>query len=183
MVTISRPTDSSGEPITLLEAIARECSRMEEDCLYSAKGCFEAATNWNRVHLSIGIPTALVAAIAGVSAFNDYPLLAGSLAILVAALSSVSTFLNPSQKAQTFQSAGNRYNSLRARLRFLREVTSRTAISAEDQATQLKDVLADKETLSQESPIIPRSAFERARKGIEHGEARYAVDSSRPRAD
>jgi len=158
------------------EAIAHECSRTEEDCLYSAKGCFEAASSWDRVHLTIGIPTALAAAVAGVSAFNDHPLIAGSLAILVAALSSVSTFLNPSQKAQTYQSAGNRYNNLRARLRFLRDVTPHTAVSTDSQAAELKDILADKETLGQESPIIPRSGFERARKGIEQGEADYKVD-------
>jgi hypothetical protein len=175
-VTTSHRSDSSGQPASLGEAIALECSRVEEDCLYSAKGSFEAARDWGRVHLMIGIPTALLAAVASVSAFNNYPALAGALAVLVAALSSVSTFLNPAEKAQGFHRTGNRYNALRARARFLREVTSRTATTPEDQATELRSILAEKDKLSQESSIIPRPAFERARRGIEAGEATYAAD-------
>jgi hypothetical protein len=129
----------------------------------------------------LGIPTAIVAAIAGVSAFNDLPLLAGSLAIIVAALSSVSTFLNPSERAQRYQVTGNRYASLKARARFLREISLLTGAVPEGQATELREILADKEKLGLESPIIPRSAFERARKGIESGEAAYVVDKVPPR--
>jgi hypothetical protein len=155
---------------------------MEEDCLYSAKGCFEAARTWHGVHLGLGIPTVVAAAVAGVSAFNDHPLAAGILAILVAALSAVSTFLNPSEKAHTYHSVGNRYNGLRARARFLREISSRSGATSEEQATELKSILTDKDELSKESPIIPRSAFERARKGIEAGEATYVADKTVPPA-
>jgi hypothetical protein len=155
---------------------------MEEDCLYSAKGCFEAARTWHGVHLGLGIPTVVAAAIAGVSAFNDHPLAAGILAILVAALSAVSTFLNPSDKAHTYHSVGNRYNGLRARARFLREISSRSGATSEEQAAELKSILTDKDELSKESPIIPRSAFERARKGIEAGEATYVADKAAPPA-
>ena len=172
-----QPSASSGSLTELHEAIARECSRVEEDCLYSAKGSFEAARSWGHVHLMVGIPTALIAAVAGVSAFNDYPEFAGALAVLVAVLSSISTFLNPSEKAQAFSQAGNRYNALKVRARFLREVTGRTAVTPEEQAAELKEILAEKDKLSQESPIIPRHAFESARKGIEAGESAYAADA------
>lgn len=176
-VNTSQPSASSVPLSELREAIARECSRLEEDSLYSAKGSFEAAKRWGHVHLMVGIPTALIAAVAGVSAFNDYPEFAGVLAVLVTALSSISTFLNPSEKAQAFSQAGNRYNALRARARFLREVTGRTTATPEEQAAELKEILAEKEKVSQESPIISRPAFERARKGIEAGEAAYAADA------
>lgn len=174
----SQPSASSSLLTELRAAIARECSRVEEDCLYSAKGSFEAARIWGHVHLMVGIPTALIAALAGVSAFNDYPELAGAMAVLAAGLSSISTFLNPSEKAHAFSQAGNRYNALRGRARFLREVTGLTAATPEEQAAELKEILAGKDKLSQESPIIPRRAFERARKGIEAGEAAYTADVS-----
>ena len=176
-VNTSQPSASSDLLPQLREAIALECSRVEEDCLYSAKGSFEAARSWGHVHLILGIPTALIAAVAGVSAFNDYPEFAGGLAILAAALSAISTFLNPSEKAQAFSQAGNRYNSLKAHARFLREVTARTAATPEEQAAELGEIMAKKDKLSQESPIIPRHAFERARKGIEAGEAAYAAEA------
>jgi len=178
-VTTSQPTGS--DAAYLKEAIALECRRVEEDALYSAKGSFEAARTWARVHLTLGIPTALVAAVAGVSAFNNLPDLAGVLAVLAAALSAVSTFLDPGEKALAYHSAGTRYSSLGARARFLREVTSQTETTPSDQASELKEILTAKDKLNQESPIIPRPAFERARKGIEAGEASYAADRARRR--
>jgi hypothetical protein len=160
----------------LAQSLGQECSRLEEDTLYSARGHFEAARTWGRVHLTIGLPTALLAAVAGVSAFNNLPLLAGGTSILVAALSSVSTFLNPSEKAQTHLLAGNKFNAVRSQARLLREVTLRTSASKDDVAITLHGLVSTKDTLNQESPIIPRPAFERARKGIAAGEAAYAVD-------
>ena len=54
-----------------------------------------------------------------------------------------------------------------------REVTSRTAKTIEDQSAELQSMLTEKANLSQESPRIPRIAFERARRGIKAGEAAY----------
>ncbi len=178
-MTISQPTGDPPSSGSLAVSVGDECSRLEEDALYSARGHFEAARTWGRVHLSIGLPTALLAALAGVSAFNDLPLLAGGTAILVAALSSVSTFLNPSEKAQTHHLAGNKFNAVRSQARFLREVSLRTSASKDDVALTLQALVSTKDALNQDSPIIPRPAFERARKGIEAGEASYAVDRTR----
>ena len=175
-MTTSQPTVKPEPQNSLAESISQECSRLEEDTLYSARGHFEAARTWGRVHLTIGLPTALLAALAGVSAFNNQPLLAGGAAIFVAALSSVSTFLNPSEKAQVHLLAGNKFNAVRCQARFLREVTLRTSVPADDVALTLQSLVSTKDTLNQDSPIIPRPAFARARKGIEAGEASYAID-------
>ncbi len=61
-------------------AYTRESQRIEEDALYSAKGHFEAARTWSRIHLWIGLPTAILAAVSGVSAFKDETVIAGALA-------------------------------------------------------------------------------------------------------
>lgn len=161
----------------LRQAMFAESERLEEDALYSARGHFEAARTWGRAHLSLGIPTSLLAALAGVSAFNNHPLIAGAAAIIVAALSSVSTFLNPSEKAQTYHLAGTGFNTVRSRARMFRQVRLLTTISDEALASELEQLVARKNDLNEKSPIIPRPAFERARKGIESGEAAYAVDS------
>lgn len=156
-----------------------ECRRLEEDALYSSKGHFEASRTWGRVHLGLGIPTSVLAAVASVSAFNDLPLLAGALAVLVAALSAVSTFLNPAEKGHAHHLAGTRFTGLRSQARLLREVRALTAATADELASHLNDLVAAKDDLNEKSPIIPRPAFERARKGIEAGEAAYAVDNAR----
>lgn len=169
---------SSPEPSPLRKAIRTECARLEEDALFSARGHFEASRTWGRVHLLIGIPSSVIAALAGISAFNELPEVAGALAVLVAALTAVSTFLNPSEKSQSFHAAGAAFNSVRSKARILREVTSLTDAADSSLAAQLADLTAHKDELNQKSPPIPRSAFERARKGIEAGEASYKADGA-----
>jgi hypothetical protein len=130
------------------------------------------------VHLILGIPASVLAAVASISAFNDLPLLAGALAIVVAALSAVSTFLNPAEKAQAHHLAGARFTGLRSQVRYLREVALLTSKTPDELASALESLIVTKDDLNQKSPIIPRPAFERARRGIEAGEASYAVDST-----
>jgi hypothetical protein len=114
-----------------------------------------------------------------VSAFNDLPLLAGALAVLVAALSAVSTFLNPAEKGHAHHLAGTRFTGLRSQARLLREVRALTAATADELPSELSDLVAAKDDLNEKSPVIPRPAFERARKGIKAGEAAYAVDNAK----
>jgi hypothetical protein len=104
-------------------AIAAECERIEEDAEHSGKAHFNAAASWARVHLWLGLPTAVLAAIAGVSAFKQHPELAGVLAILVAAITAATTFLNPSGRASAHQTAGNQFLTLRNQTRVFRTVT------------------------------------------------------------
>jgi hypothetical protein len=119
----------------------------------------------------------VIAALASVSAFNALPEVAGALSILVAALSAVSTFLNPSEKTQTHHQAGTSFNSVRSRARILRQVTSLTTRSDDELASLLAELTVEKDELNKSSPLIPRPAFERARKGIEAGEAAYGTDA------
>jgi hypothetical protein len=106
------------EPIRIKNV--EEAKRIENDALYSAKGHYEAAKYWTRFHLTIGISTAILSAIAGASAlaqFDNHNIIAGFLAIIVAALTAVATFLNPNEKANAHQNVGNKYNALRNKVR------------------------------------------------------------------
>ena len=60
----------------LLTKLSAEAHRIEEDTEHSAKGHFNAAERWGRFHLAIGLPAAVLAAIAGGSVFSDLPKLA-----------------------------------------------------------------------------------------------------------
>lgn len=175
-MTTSPPTASSGSGPALRDAIRRECERLEEDSLYSARGHFEASRSWGRLHLIVGVPTAVLAALASISAFNSAPELAGALSILVAALSAVSTFLNPAEKSQGYHVAGAAFNGVRTRARLLREVKALSTLTDDELAQLLEQLVEEKDQLNLKSPPIPRQAFERARKGIEAGEASYTAD-------
>lgn len=164
---------------SIREKIIKEAKRVEEDSLHSAKGHFVAASFWMNFHLWIGVPTVALAAIAGASAlseFGNHNIIAGILSIIVVALTAVTTFLNPNEKTNFHQNAGSKYNSLRNEARVFREIDSCGEASDQELTRQLKELAKQRDKLNQSSPQIPRWAYERARKGIEEGEAKYKVD-------
>lgn len=162
------------------EKVIKEAKRVEEDSLYSAKGHFIAASFWTNFRLWIGVPTAILSAIAGASAlsqFDNHNVIAGILAITVTALTAVTTFLNPNEKANAHQSAGNKYNSLRNKARIFCEIDSCGENANQELIKRAKELTKQRDELNQKSPQIPRWAYKKARKGIEEGEADYKVDS------
>ena len=163
------------EKIETAEGVRRESLRLDEDCMYSSRGHFEAERLWSRVHHWIGVPAALVGGAAGVSAFNQETLLAGSLAVVAAALTALATFLNPSARSAEHHTAGAKYLSLRNESRFLRETWPKPS-----DVDSFRDTLASlvqlRNELNESSRPIPRHAFKAARNRIEQGEAKYEVD-------
>lgn len=164
---------------TIKEKIMKEARRVEEDSLYSAKGHFIAASFWSNFHLWMGVPTAVLAVIAGASAFLEFAshnIVAGILAIIVTALATVTIFLNPNEKANSHQNAGNRYNSLRNKSRIFCDIYCYGENPDQELVKVLEELVKHRDELNQNSPQIPRWAYEKATKGVEEGEASYKVD-------
>lgn len=155
--------------------IEKECLRLEEDCIFSSKGHFVAASYWKAVHLWIGIPSSIMAGIASVSAFKEETVLAGVLAIFVASLGAISTFLNPSNKSTEHTGAGNNYLMLRNKIRRFRNIELPT-ITVDDAKEKILTLGQQKDDLSSSSPQIPDKAFIKARKNIEDGQTQYQAD-------
>jgi hypothetical protein len=162
-----------------LEQIKAEASRIEEDSLYSAKGHWEAAKPWEHRHLWLGIPTTVCAAAAGVSAFSNHPALSGFFAVVVAVGTALVTFVNPSERHRRHCDAGNAYKALNNQARIFRTIDCELEADRPALATKLKELAQRRDDLNQGSPIIPRAAFEAARRGIEAGEAQHEVDKKR----
>lgn len=160
------------------DMIVNELRRVEEDALYSAKSHFNAADRWRGLSYYLGVPAAVMSGLAGASAlsqFDHHNVVAGVLALVVAAVTAVITFVNPSEQAAAHQGCGNRYNALRNRCRLAAEVDA-ILLSVDDLRGRLEELSTDRDQLGAEAPGIPRWAFEKARKGIEEGEAQYKVD-------
>ena len=158
------------------EQLEAEALRIEEDATFSSKAHYEAARRWSRIYLWLGIPTAIIAGISGISAFEEQKLLAGATAIIAAALASISTFLNPSEKAQSHYTAGIKFTALKNGTRIYREIELLDDTNKNLKKELLKLSL-ERNSINEVSSQIPRWAFEKARKGIEQGESKYAVDS------
>lgn len=161
------------------EEIIKEAKRIEEATLFSSKGHFQAASIWRNFHFFLGVPAAVLSAIAGASAlsqFDNSGFIAGVLAIIVAAITSLMTFLNPNEKANTHMEAGNNYDALQNKARIFWSVDCWREKSEDVLAEKLKYLSDQKDKLNLSSPQIPWIAYQLAKKGIEAGEADYKVD-------
>lgn len=168
----------SSETTELLQKMVQEIQRIEEDCTYSCKGHFNAAEDWKRWNLILGLPAAVVTAIAGATAFSDQAFWAGILASIGTALTATLTFLKPSDHASTHKSYGDQFLSLRNAARIFREIELVSTTEQDIQALKkrLLELSVKKDELNQTAPVIPRKAYELARKDIEEQRHQHAVD-------
>ena len=164
---------------SLRARILEEAQRVEHDVVYSAKGHYEAATGWNRFHLMVGIPTVVCSAVAGASALAQFPnhtLFAGGLALLVAALTAVSTFLNANRQAAAHQQVGTHYNALRNAIRLFCNVEVPDASDEQALIQQVKTFAKQRDELNVSSPPIPRWAYRQAKREMEQKAKRLSSE-------
>jgi hypothetical protein len=161
------------------EAIIKEAKRLEENILYTSKGHFVASHFWSHFHLWIGVPTVILAAIAGTisfAQFENHNIITGILAIIVVILTSITTFLNPKERADTHFLSGNKYDSLLSRIRIFWTIECRNENSENILTDNLKVLAHERDRLNRECPQVPKLAYLKAKKGIEEGEATFQVD-------
>lgn len=160
---------------TLLDEYQNEANRIIEDALHSSKSHYNAADRWRHIHLWIGIPNAIIAALAGVSAFNGCEIIAGSLAVAVAAITAVNTFLNPGDRASTHKRCAGEYHSLKNRARIFINIICRQYSSVDELNAKFEEMVTKRDDLNSTSPQIPEWAFRKAKTGIDAGEAEYKI--------
>jgi hypothetical protein len=162
-----------------LEKIIKEAKRIEEDCLFSAKGHFNAAQSWKAIYYWIGIPASVFAAVAGASAlakFDSHDIIAGILALIVAILAGVSTFLNPNEKSNIHHRAGSQYIRFRNKARIFADLEVDHISDHQKIIEEIMELDSQRNDLNQKSPQIPERAYRKAKKSIIKDEAKYAVD-------
>lgn len=159
------------------EQIARELARLEESSKFSAANQFEMAQQWNAVHLALGIPASVLAAVAGVTALaaTTGAFVAGVIALAAAALGAMLTVLNASRKAAQASSVANAYLAIQtaARQERLIDTASRPIEEARDQLAELT-TRRDEQNHSAAPPN--RLARRRAKKNLDAGSQTYEVD-------
>ena len=164
------------------EAIIKEAKRIEEDCLYSSRGHFAVARFWSNFHLWLGIPTVVLASIAGAFAFSQFNrsiVITGVISIVVVVLSATTTFLNPRERASTHLSAGNNYDSLLSKTRIFWTIDCWQNYTDEILTHKLNSLSEERDRSNRECPQVPRFGYLAARKGIKEGEANHEVDRIR----
>lgn len=161
------------DPKTTIRA---ELTRIEEDCIHSGKAQFNAGVRWSRYHLWLGVPSVILSALAGTAFFKGEPEIAGAMSSVVTILTALMTFLKPSERASSHKSSGDQYLTLRNDARVLRTIKLDVACDDTAAVANLDEITKRRNELNQASAQVSRKDFERARTGIEEGEAQHIAD-------
>lgn len=167
-------------PASNLAPIMKAAARIEEDTLYSAKSQWESARELGWLHLALGIPATVAAALAGVSIVAEDKTLGAVLSGASAVLTALLTFLDPKSKASLHRQAGSVYKAISNDARLFREVKCSGGTSSGPVLEEAVEKLTQRlNEANAGAPQPTRWAFSRARKGIEAGEAMYKADAVR----
>lgn len=168
---------STGDPRPVIQA---ELQRIEEDCIHSGKAHFNAGARWAKYHYFLGLPSVLLSALAGAAFFKDHGDIAGFMSATVAILTSLMTFLKPSERAAAHKGSGDQYLTLRNDARVFREIKLAHACDEQSALAGLDEFTKRRNELNQASAAFSRKDFETARAGIDQGEAAHRVDQKGP---
>lgn len=157
-------------------AIQTELRRLEENCTYSGKAHFNAAARWARYHYWLGVPSIIFSVLATAAYFKTHADIAGILSATAAVLTSLMTFLKPSEHASSHKASGDQYLALCQDARVFREIKLIHVCDVEAAMAALDQFTKRRNELNQASTPFSDKDYQKARQGIEEGEATYRVD-------
>ncbi len=135
--------------------ILQESMRIKESSLYLAKKHYQTAQHWTNIYYGVGIPTTVIAAITSAFALSDYQFIAGGLAVIISIMTALTTFLNPSGKANSHYNAMNNYKALADDISVFINVDSIIEDSEKILTYKLREFDLKYRDLNINSPIIP----------------------------
>lgn len=148
-------------------AMRAELLRIEEDLLWSEKANFQLCSIWATLYWVLGVPSALLAALTGLSATEV--LLAdwtGYLGLGTTISTTLTTAINPTQRSQHAHQSGVGYADLRARVRRFREL--RLEFSENHQFfDEIESFGREKSELQRQSPHTGGLPYLLAKRSIE----------------
>ena len=158
-----------------LDPIGKEALRIYESAMFSSQGQFEQAKIWRALNILLGVPSAVLAALAGsailagdkTSAFWGLSLStwAGIFALLAAACSATLTTVNASRRATQSQSSANAFLQLQTDARQLITIDLLT-LSREDARAALESITNSRNELNKTADPPGVVAYRRAKKNI-----------------
>jgi hypothetical protein len=154
-----------------------EAKRIREASLWAAERHYAAETPWYYWNYALGIPSTILAAAAGVAAFSKMASSAGVVSILVAVLSSLTTFLDPHKKASVHHMAAKEYEALYHRAGYFYRVECLTdKVVPRDLETKLSALESKFSELNRNSPAIPGRAYRTAEQKIKNNTGEVVRD-------
>jgi len=159
------------------KGIVNELLRVEEAATHSSQTQFSSAKFWRGLNLALGVPSAVLAAIAGTALLADAASAktGAVIALIAAALTAVMTTVNAAQRAEQSRASANAYLALQGDSRVLRTIDVPTL--AHDEARQrLAELVERRNAINETAPVPAFLAYLLGRRNIEKGRQRYEVD-------
>jgi hypothetical protein len=135
------------------QGILEEIDRIARDARRSARAQFKRARLWSFLHLALGVPAVILAAIAGSVLLADWAdaWVPGLLALVAAVLMGVVLGLSPSRRARHAQDAGNDFLALQDSAQRQRRLDLPES-SLPDARRALEQLVGRSEELSHKAP-------------------------------
>ena len=161
------------------EEILKEVDRINESVELSSVQHFIAAKCWRSVHFILGIIATIAAIISTALIFSRVePLWPGLLAVAVAIITGLITFLNPKYHADTHHGKGVHYQQVGAKARILAKIDCPQADNEKDLVSQLKVLSEEKFELDRGALPTPGGVFYRlAKRSIARGDTSFRANS------
>ena len=161
---VAEAVTSSGGGVTglLRERILGEAEEIERDCRIAVQCHGRAAYLWNWAYYLLGLPTAIFAALSGVSAVNGQTTVAAALAVAATVSAAANTFLNAGQTTNAHAKKRSEYEQLKNEVRHFRTITMETHRPERELLRELTRHGARRDVLNLESPQVSNRAHEAA---------------------
>jgi len=166
---------------TIKEVIERETKEIEQDAAVSADAHFISERRWDKMHLAFGIPSTILSAIAGVTAFAQQPFyIVGGVAIAGAALSALSTFLSPGDRSASHRAASIMFRTIKREANILRDVDAQLMSDTDVEegkqlAQRLRELTMKMSEAEQRAPAITASAKDKAERLLKNAGLNVSV--------
>lgn len=159
------------------EEISKESERIEESSKFSAQAQFAQAKLWRGVNLLVGVPAAVLAALAGASglasATNRYT--AAYLALAAAGFGALLTVLNANRRMQQAHAAANAYLEIQTAARQLRLIDLPN-LTYDDARSELQELTARRDEINKTADIPAWIAYVLGKAQIKKGRQDYEID-------
>lgn len=144
-------------------------------CLVSAENHYASEGAWISLKYTLGVPSALLAAIAGAAGLTelfqplDGKIIAGVLASCAAVFTAASTFLDPNQRALAHTTAAKAFHALYEKAGTWQVEFATVPSSPADALTKYAALMEAYTQLVKSSPPIPGRAYRKAQANLDDG--------------
>lgn len=159
------------------DPVIAETRTVETDALYTGQANYIRARWFGALHLALGIPAALAAALAAATIVAEKSqVLAGASAVVASLLAALQTFLNPDRRANEHTQQGNAYRALQTDARIFRTIDYE-GLDDETRRARLKALVRRRNELNVRNRPDER-AFKKAQRKIQSGDVDYDHDNA-----